>query len=91
VSRRLVLAAAAVTLVGGLAIGGGSLVRVWHMKRELETVERDLGALKTKTETLARTIEQLRNDPLYTEKLAREELGYVRAGDTVLKFPSPPR
>ena len=34
------------------------------------------------------TVERLRNDPAYTEQLAREELGWVREGDTVLKFPS---
>ena len=32
----------------------------------------------------------LRNDPAYVEKLAREELGMVREGETVLKFPSQP-
>jgi cell division protein FtsB len=91
VSRRLVLAAAALTLVGGLVIAAGSLARVWHMNRELETVERDLGTLKTRTDTLARTIDSLRNDPVSIEKAAREDLGYVRPGDTVLKFPSPAR
>ena len=32
-------------------------------------------------------MERLRNDPAYIEKLAREEFGYVRPGETVLKFP----
>jgi cell division protein FtsB len=91
VSGRLVFAAAAVVLVGGLAMGGNSVVRVWRMKHDLETVERDLGDLKARTDTLARTIERLRSDPAYIEKLAREDLGYVRAGDTVLKFPSQAR
>jgi cell division protein FtsB len=34
-------------------------------------------------------VDRLRNDPLYIEKLAREEMGMVREGETVLKFPSP--
>jgi cell division protein FtsB len=32
-------------------------------------------------------VDRLRTDPAYIEKLAREELGYVRPGETVLKFP----
>jgi cell division protein FtsB len=36
-------------------------------------------------------VERLRNDPAYVEKLAREELGYVRPDETVLKFPTPGR
>ena len=37
---------------------------------------------------LTATIDKLRNDPAYIEKLAREDLGYVREGETVLKFPA---
>ena len=33
-------------------------------------------------------MERLRHDPAFIEKLAREEFGYVRPGETVLKFPS---
>ena len=40
---------------------------------------------------MKREIERLRTDPAYIEKLAREDLGWVREGDTVLKFPAPPR
>ena len=47
--------------------------------------------LRARTEELSRTVERLRNDPSYVEKLAREELGYVRPGETILKFPTPGR
>ena len=40
---------------------------------------------------LTANIDKLRNDPAYIEKLAREELGYVREGETVLKFPAKPK
>ncbi len=32
-----------------------------------------------------------RNDPAYLERIAREERGMVRPGETVLKFPSKDR
>jgi cell division protein FtsB len=72
-----------------LALGGNGMIRVWAMQRELAALEAEIVRLRTQTQTLAQTVERLRNDPLYIEKLAREDLGYVRQGETVLKFPSP--
>jgi cell division protein FtsB len=57
------------------------------MKREVQGIEREITSLRTRTEALTRTVDRLRNDPAYIEKLAREDLGLVREGDTVLKFP----
>jgi cell division protein FtsB len=69
------------------AYGARAAVRVSEMRREMDTMERDLVALRARTEELTKTVERLRNDPAYLEKLAREDLGYVREGETVLKFP----
>jgi len=63
-------------------------VRAWQMRRDMHTVERDLTTLRSQQEQLSRTVDRLRHDPLYIEKLAREEMGMVREGETVLKFPS---
>ena len=78
-----------VVLAVGLAVFGvKESVRAWQMRRDMQTVERELGALRAKQAELTRTVDRLRNDPLYIEKLAREEMGMVREGETVLKFPS---
>jgi cell division protein FtsB len=80
---------AAVLLVS-LALGVfgvGAVARVAEMRREMDAMERDLVALRARADELTRTVERLRNDPAYIEKLAREDLGYVREGETVLKFP----
>ena len=80
---------AMVTLAVGLAVFGvKESVRAWQMRRDMQTVERDLTTLRAQQAELARTVDRLRNDPLYIEKLAREEMGMVREGETVLKFPS---
>jgi cell division protein FtsB len=63
-------------------------VRAWQMRHDMRAVEREVEALRAKQAELTRTVERLRNDPLYIEKLAREEMGMVREGETVLKFPS---
>jgi cell division protein FtsB len=89
VSPRVLGAAGLVLLAAGLAVyGGQQVLRVRHMRGEIATMERDIVTLRTRTTELSRTVEALRNDPAYVEKLAREELGYVRPGETVLKFPS---
>jgi len=64
---------------------------VRQMRGEIEAMERDIVTLRARTDELTRTVERLRSDPAYVEKLAREELGYVRPDETVLKFPSAAR
>ena len=88
-SVRLVGGAGLVLLAAGLAVyGGHQVLRVRQMRGEIAAMERDIVTLRARTEELSRTVERLRNDPSYVEKLAREELGYVRPDETVLKFPS---
>jgi cell division protein FtsB len=80
---------AMVTLAVGLAVFGvKESVRAWQMRRDVRAVEREMDTLRAKQAELTRTVDRLRNDPLYIEKLAREEIGMVREGETVLKFPS---
>jgi cell division protein FtsB len=80
---------AMVALAVGLAVFGvKESVRAWQMRRDMHAVEREVQALRAKQAELTRTVDRLRNDPLYIEKLAREEMGMVREGETVLKFPS---
>jgi cell division protein FtsB len=89
-----VTAALVLVVVGSLAVYGGSgVLRVRAMQEEIRQLERELAMLRAQTEKLTATIDKLRNDPAYIEKLAREDLGYVREGETVLKFPAskPPR
>ena len=88
-SPRLLGGAALAVLTLSLAVyGGNQVLRVTHLRREVDAVERDIVTLRARAEDLARTVDRLRNDPAYIEKLAREELGYVRPDETVLKFPS---
>jgi cell division protein FtsB len=80
---------AMVALAVGLAVFGvKESVRAWQMRRDMHAVEREVQTLRAKQDQLTRTVDRLRNDPLYIEKLAREEMGMVREGETVLKFPS---
>jgi cell division protein FtsB len=88
VTGRVLGGAAVLAVAGALTLYGvGALARVSEMKREMAVMERDLVILRARTEELTKTVDRLRSDPAYIEKLAREDLGYVRDGETVLKFP----
>jgi cell division protein FtsB len=76
--RALLLTAFGAATLMVLGYGGQSLARVWHMKREVES----LTALVTR----------LRTDPELIEQVAREDLGLVKPGERILKLPpSPPQ
>jgi cell division protein FtsB len=85
--RAFGVAAIVIVVLALSAYGTRAVLRVSEMRREMEAMERDLVTLRTRTDELTRTVDRLRNDPAYIEKLAREDLGYVREGETVLKFP----
>ena len=88
-SPRLVASGAVALLTLGLAVyGGNQVLRVTQLRQQLDAMERDIVTLRTRAEELTRTVDRLRHDPAYMEKLAREEFGYVRPDETVLKFPS---
>jgi cell division protein FtsB len=89
VSRARLLAVAGGTLLALvlLVYGTTGLVRVRAMQHEMRAMEREVAALRSRTRELTEIVEKLRHDPATIEKLAREELGYVREGETVLKFP----
>jgi cell division protein FtsB len=89
VSARVLGGAGLVVLTIGLGVyGAHQALRVRQMRGEIEAMERDIVTLRARADALSRTVDRLRTDPAYVEKLAREELGYVRPDETVLKFPS---
>jgi cell division protein FtsB len=91
VSRRRLGIAAVVLLAASLAgFGVRESIRVWQLRQELRALEADVSTLAERQKRLEEIAERLRSDPAYLEKLAREEMGMVREGETVLKFPSRP-
>jgi cell division protein FtsB len=93
VSRRALGVGAVVAVALGLGVFAATgYLRVVHLRNEIRAFEEDLTSLRARSDELARGIECLRSDPACIEKSAREELGMVRRGETVLKFPArPPR
>jgi cell division protein FtsB len=85
--RLLALGVGAVALVVLTSWTIGGVLGVRAIQREIVAVEGAIATLRAQAQTLTRTIDRLRNDPAYIEKLVREEHGLVREGESVLKFP----
>jgi cell division protein FtsB len=81
-------------LLGAAVFGDNGVLQLWRLRGEVESLHRDVQGLEAENERLTRAITELRDDPAALERIAREELGLVRPGDRVLRFPrpsSPPR
>jgi cell division protein FtsB len=54
--------------------------------RENQRIKDKTGELKNANDDLRKKIESLKNDKLYIEKVAREQLGMIKQGEKVYKF-----
>ncbi len=79
-------------LLGAAVFGENGVLHLRRLRAEVEALHRDVQTLEAENERLSRAIGELRSDPAAVERIAREELGLVRPGERVLRFPrsSPP-
>ena len=77
-------------LVVAAVLGDNGALRLWRLRGEVQTLPRDVQALEAENERLSRALAELRTDPAAVERIAREELGLVRPGERVLRFPRSP-
>ena len=71
-----------------LAMAG---VKSYHdlatVRRHEVKLQRKIGESEERIEALKKRVDLIQNDPLTLERLAREDLGMVRAGDVVILLP----
>jgi cell division protein FtsB len=85
---RVVAGGAVAVVVLVLAVlGSNTAMRYGEMQKHAENLQREIQRLEAVNDQLSRTIDRLRQDPQLIEQIAREELGLVRPGDRVLRFP----
>jgi cell division protein FtsB len=79
-------------------VAGILLVAVWYLPliKENERYRKDILRLDNLVQKEEETVKQLRTsidtlryDPKAVERLARETFGYVKAGETVIRFEEP--
>jgi cell division protein FtsB len=63
------------------------VLKIWQLEREYIKLSQEVGEIRQQNDDLEFRIEELRNDPEAVEKVAREELGYVKPGEVVYIFP----
>jgi cell division protein FtsB len=79
---------AALLVVTVMAIfGDNGVLALRRLRGEVDTLVREVRTLEAENERLSRAIGQLQEDPAVIERIAREELGLVRPGERVLRFP----
>ena len=79
----------AIMAVPTLVLDEQGLPRYRHLRGELQELRESNEELVREIATLKGQIEALRSDPAYVERIARDELGMVRAEEFVFQFPPP--
>jgi cell division protein FtsB len=74
---------ALVALIVGALFGDRGLLHLLDQRRRAEILAGEVADLQAENARLATAIAALRSDPRAIERLAREELGMVRADETV--------
>jgi cell division protein FtsB len=88
--RTLGITALVLAALASVGYGSQSLTRVWQIKGEVESLERQIVGLRTENAQLQAEVTKLRSDPEALEKAARENLGFVKPGERILKLPPTP-
>jgi len=79
-------------------VAGVLLVAVWYlplvkqnerMRREILRLDNAIQKEEESAKQLRTSIDALRYDPKAVERLARERLGYAKAGEAVIRFEEP--
>ncbi|MEW6517261.1 MAG: septum formation initiator family protein [candidate division FCPU426 bacterium] len=71
--------------------GDKSVLHIWALLREDRNAQRQIETLETKNQRLRGQIGVLRQDPKAVERIAREELGFVKPDEIVYRFVPPQR
>ncbi len=75
-----------VLLLGTAVLGRDGLLAVIVNRRRIENLRVDISALRESNRLLRNRIHSLRSDMASVERIAREDLGLVKPGETVYEF-----
>ena len=67
--------------------GPQGVIQFLKLRSGLEDLEKENEVLLIENQLLEKQVYWLRNSPAYLEKIAREEYGYIYAGEKVYRFP----
>jgi len=86
--RKYILPMLAVTFILYFTVfGDRGLLRIYHLNKEKQEVQRRLETLKDENLKLVREVDALKNDRRYLESIARRDFGMVRKNEVIYQFP----
>ena len=85
----LASAIALIALLVGSLFGDRGILHLVAQRERAVVLARELDSLRAENERLAADIAALRTDPAAIERIAREELGLARPGETVFLIREP--
>ena len=65
-------------------VGDNGLLATIKAKRQYDSLERDLNTLRSENQQLKTRMQRLKNDPTAIEEEARQNLGLIRPGETLV-------
>ncbi len=68
------------------AFGERGVFHLWRLQGEKKQLQEKNFLLQKENDGLRERVERIRRDDSYLEKMAREELGLTRPGETVYRF-----
>ena len=75
--------------LGLLLLYGPAFIRWSELNARQEQLEAEVALLRRENLQLYQEAKRLREDPSYAEAAARRQFGFVREGETVVKFQTP--
>lgn len=86
--RKYILPMLGVTFILYFTVfGDRGLLRIYHLSKEKQEVQRRLETLKGENLKLVREVDALKNDRRYLESIARRDFGMVRKNEVIYQFP----
>jgi cell division protein FtsB len=82
---------ALIALVVGSLFGDRGMLDLINQRERADRLQVEIQELRTENGRIASEIEALRRDPRAIERIAREELGLARPGETVFVIREEPR
>ncbi len=92
--QRLAIVAAtgvSAALIAAILFGSRGLLHLRALTSEETAIRQRIGSLLVENQRLRTQLHALRTDDRYLERLVREQLGFVRPGEVVYRFPVPSR
>ncbi|MBI3292492.1 MAG: septum formation initiator family protein [Elusimicrobia bacterium] len=83
--RKILLIAGAL-FAGALFLYGPGFIRWVELRSGEGALKSEIGGLKLENQRLIEEARRLREDPSYAEAIYRNELGFVRPGETVVRL-----